>query len=61
MLRRRSGIGDRRDDRSPREKYEEFERESERWRERLEDALSELDELAREAEGDAAATRDGRS
>ena len=40
-----------RDDRSPREKYEDFKRENDRWRRRVE---KELDEVVRELGGEAA-------
>jgi hypothetical protein len=46
------------DDRSPREKYEEFKRENDRWRRRVE---RELDEVVRELEGEAARSEDDRA
>jgi heme oxygenase len=45
---------------SPRKKYEEFARENERWHRCVEEALDELDELARELDADAARSRDNR-
>jgi hypothetical protein len=48
---RRASAPPPRDDRSPREKYEEFKRENDRWRRRVE---KELDEVVRELDGDAA-------
>jgi hypothetical protein len=45
-------------EKSPREKYEEFARENERWHRRVEEAIDELDELARELGGDAARERE---
>jgi hypothetical protein len=47
-----------RDERSPREKYEEFKRENDRWRRRVE---TELDEVVRELEGEAARSEDERA
>jgi regulator of sirC expression with transglutaminase-like and TPR domain len=35
---------------SPAEKHREFERENGKWHDRVEEVLSELDELAREAD-----------
>ena len=54
---RRAGALPSRDERSPREKYEEFKRENDRWRERVE---KELDEVVRELDGDATGERDER-
>jgi hypothetical protein len=45
---------------SPPEKYDEFARENERWHRRVEEAIDELEEFARELDRDAAGSVDDR-
>jgi uncharacterized NAD(P)/FAD-binding protein YdhS len=54
----RSGALPPRDDRSPSEKYEEFKRENDRWRRRVE---KELDEVVRELVAEAVRSKDERA
>jgi hypothetical protein len=54
----RAGALPPRDDRSPSEKYEEFKRENDRWRRRVE---RELDEVVRELEGEVVRSEDERA